>query len=217
MSLLEALLHPRMLAAAALYLTLSAVLLLAIERLRGRAQPSATLEWLGEHLGLPLLRALTLVCFLLLAYPVLFGWPSAPGLSEVLGGEHRPGRFSTLVNVAVLGSLLLPLLPVVGGLRAFILPAQGLCLGALLFSWSAPAGAGQWSLWPGWGVLAAVAGIALITHVLADRAVLMAGARLERSTGRSGFETLIGEGMVLVFQLPAILLYTLHLGAQVKP
>ena len=172
-------------------------------------------EWLSEHLALPLARALALVVFMLIAYPTLFGVHEAPPLAQILfAGE---GRIMAMVNLAVVLSLLLPLVPVFGLRTPLVLPFQGIAISALMFQWMAGAsGLQEYSLWPGFTAFGTILVIALLTPVLAHYLAHVIGERFDKMTGYSGFETLVYDGLVLFVQLPSILIYSLALGAQLS-
>lgn len=212
MSLIDAIAQPRMLFAC-LGFGLLNLLLAGFEQrfLSAMAEHSVT-GWLAEHVYLPLARVFSILIFIALAYPALFGQREAPGIHALLtGGEHRVGH---LVNLAFLTSLLLPLLPLAGRLPALVLPAQGLLAAALLFDWLAQALGVDAQLWPGW----VTAGFIVLWLILGQRlAVWIANWPHDTgipSTAGRDLERVYYETAILFFQLPAILLYTLGLGEQ---
>lgn len=208
--ILATLLSPRLWLALLLY----GLLIMALELLHHRLQKAVhdvpLSAWLLEHLGLPWGRALLLIIFVITAYPALFGLASAPPLGELLAAGN--GRLSTLINTAVVISLLLPLAPLVGVITGLVLPLQGIAIATLLFHWLAQATAADISYWPGWGTLLAVVASAALAQPLAQGAAHWLGQHLNRLSDREGFEHLTYEGLILLFQVPAILIYTLTLG-----
>jgi hypothetical protein len=170
--------------------------------------------WMIEQVVLPLARAAALALFLFAAYPVLFGIETAPALGSIL--FFKEGRFSALVNLAFILSLLLPLLPLIGKQRAVILPLQGIAIAALLFHWTASALGISHGYWPGGFNLLLIILLIGIAAPLAHRITHWFGRGANQWTERTGFEVLAFEGLLLFFQAPAILIYTLSLGAQLK-
>jgi hypothetical protein len=172
----------------------------------------AVSEWILLHMGLPLLRVALLLAFILMAYPALYGTDGFPTLGQVLSRE--PGRLSDLVNGAFLIALLLPWVPWIGRIQALVLPAQGITASALLFHWaSRDAALGSVDLWPGIGTLLGIALAAFLGHLLALRLAVWV-----RDWGRTALhvddlDEAGYQAMILILQAPAILLYSLSLGA----
>lgn len=214
MSLIDTVFSPRILLGITLY-TLAIVLLeWAAALLLKKVEEVRLNEWMVEHLALPLTRVLALLIFLFTAYPTLYGIEAAPRLSTLL--DSGDGRVMDLINLAfVIGLLLLPLLPVIGLRTTLILPVQGIALSALLFGWMSQAlGIQHISYWPGVTSFLAITAIALITPLFASLTGRVVGEWLESTTGREGFAPLTYDSLVLLFQLPSILIYTLALGKQ---
>ena len=70
--------------------------------------------------------------------PVIYGTTATlPDLRMMLAGHS--GWATILVNVVFAATLLLSLLPVIGKMAAFVLPAQGIVGAALLFYWACEA------------------------------------------------------------------------------
>jgi hypothetical protein len=149
------------------------------------------------------------VAFLAAGYPVLFGIADAPSLGQLLAADS--GRFGRLLGLVYFVSLAVPLLP----LRlwpALILPVQGICAAALLFVWmNAAVGNANYPLWPGAGPAALIAAVSAAAFWLAAVADAWL-AVLSEDAPVPG--TLLREGILLLTQVPAILIYTLALGAQ---
>lgn len=212
MTLIDAIAQPRMLFACLVF-GLVNLLLASIERrfLAVLAEHTVT-GWLGEHVYLPLARIFSVLLFIALAYPVLYGLREAPGFLALLGSGAQ--RLSHLVNLAFLLSLLLPLLPLAGRLPGLVLPAQGLLAAAMLFRWLAQARGVEAQLWPGW----TTAGLIVLWLVLGQRlaagiAQWLGDLRPAPAAGDDQ-ERVYYETVILFFQVPAILLYTLDLAQQ---
>ncbi len=212
MSVTEALLSPRVLGALAVHGALSLALARVIAGVAADAG-SGALGWLWAHLYAPMLRAGAVAVFLLLAYPALFGLEAAPPLGDLLAaGEHRLSR---LIGLLLLVSLALPLV-VAGPLAtALALPAQGLAASALLLGWvAAHDPALTVAYWPGAGAAAALVGVAVAGYWLARRALDLIGGLGERTLGTRDLDAALREAVLMLFQAPAILIYTLATGAR---
>lgn len=212
MTLIDAIAQPRMLLACVVFGILNLLLAKREQLFLAHMAEHNITAWLAEHVYLPLARILSMLIFIGLAYPALFGLREAPDIQSLLtGGEHR---VSHLINLGFLLSLLLPLLPVVGRLPSLVLPAQGLLAAAVLFNWLAQARGIEVSLWPGW----LTTGLVLLWAVLGQRLAVWIAQQFgdhwnaddpSEDQTRGYYETAI-----LFFQIPAILLYTLSLGEQ---
>lgn len=166
-------------------------------------------DWLLEHVYVPLGRAACIALFVVVAYPVLFGIADAPAFSQLLGGGEQ--RMSTLLNVAFVSSLLLPLLPVIGHQLALVLPVQAIAVSALVLHWTGAAMGVETRLWPGADVILAILALVAISAPLAH-ALARAVAFL-----REQEETpWVFEAALLLLQVPAILIYTLRVGAPLR-
>lgn len=195
------------------------VVVMALEyftaRLHHAVQDVGFTAWTVEHVLLPWCRVLALLLFLLLAYPRLFGLEAAPPMPDLLWG--RDGRVSTLINTAFVLSLLLPLTPLLGRLQGLVLPMQAIAMATLLFHWlilalNVPAV----SYWPGGDAAAVIMLLAPLTQQLARHVSHWIGCHVNRRYQREGFETLLYEGLLLFFQIPTVLIYTLTLGRQLQ-
>lgn len=210
MNLIDAFAQPRMLLACAIFAVLNLLLARVEQRFLAAMSEHDVTAWLAEHVYLPLGRIFTILVFIALAYPALFGLREAPGIFALLQGDEH--RMSHLINLAFLSSLLLPLLPLLGRLPGLVLPAQGLLAAAMLFHWLAQARGADISLWPGWGTTAAI----VVWLVLAQRlAVRCADLLVDQwHPDSAAWERLYYDTLLLFFQIPAILLYTVGLGEQ---
>ncbi|NIR59223.1 MAG: hypothetical protein GWO02_06730 [Gammaproteobacteria bacterium] len=203
-----------LLVAGGVYALLALGLLIGEGALLERLRHVPVSAWIAERVGLPLARAALVIAFVLLAYPAIFGLDGrAPPLGEVLAAEG--GRLHVLLNGVFAAGVLLPLVPVLGAVEALVLPVQGAAAATLLFGWTAvAAGAPQTAPWAGWAAAAALVLIAAVGH----RASLWAGARLgpviDRRFAVTGGAGLVYEGLVLLCQLPAIVVYGRALGAR---
>ncbi len=209
-SLVATLLDARMLFALSLYGVLIVLVEIGTGRLDRHVQQSPVTEWIVEHIGLPWARAVALLVFIAVAYPALFGLAGAPPLGTVLGAGD--GRANVLLNIAFIVSLLLPLLPLLGQLRGVVLPLQAIAMSTLLFHWlTMELHTAEPHYWPGWETVATLLLLAPLTQWLAYQTNRLAGAWFEL---REGYGNLLYDGLLLLFQVPVILVYTLGLGEQ---
>ncbi|MFA5530585.1 MAG: hypothetical protein WDA11_07950 [Thiohalomonadaceae bacterium] len=206
MSLAAVMTSPQFLGALLLY----ALTVLLCERVASRLAPHMAqhglTDWLLEHVYVPLSRAACIVLFVAAAYPLLFGTVQAPWLFEVLGDGER--RVSTLLNLAFIASLLLPLIPVLGDRLALVLPLQAIATSALLLHWTAASAGAHVSLWPGSDVV-----LVLLVLVALGEPLARATARFWAMVRAEREEPWIAETALLMLQVPVILTYTLHVGA----
>ena len=213
MNLLETLLHPELLMALLLFVVISILVELAAYRVLLVLSEVEAAAWIVAHGVIPAARALALVVFILIAYPVLFGLESGPAIGELL--SQGRSRLMTLVNITFLLSLLLPLLPIISRLPALILPLQGIAAASLVFHWWASTQAGLGiSFWPGWPTLSGLVVLAFLTHELAKWLGRHLEQRLDALIQRHGSGKLIYRSVLMMMQAPVILLYTLSLGRQ---
>jgi hypothetical protein len=171
-------------------------------------------HWLFEHVVIPIARAMTLVLFILVAYPTLFGLEAAPPLGELLAADRL--RLTTLLNIVFLLTLLLPLVPVIGRLQELVLPLQGITAATLIFRWLAAGSSREIHYWPGLVPALGLLLLASLTHWLAKGLAQRLAQGLDRALGRAGSDKLIYRSVVMLMQMPVILLYTLSLGRQLQ-
>lgn len=196
-----------MLTAILVFLPLSVVLLLAEFRLHAVIGSNALQAWLATHLYLPLMRATALLVFIFVAHPELYGLSNAPSLGSLMAAGHY--RFDQLVNLLLIVSLLLPLLPLVSRLAGATLALQGMLATALIASWMASESALNLRLIPDIGVAIRIIAILLVARLLAD---LLAEEFIQDRARRA----ISIEAARMAAQLPAILIYARYLGAQLS-
>jgi hypothetical protein len=215
MTLVESLLHHEMLLALFLFAVISVVVELLGYRVLLTVSEVAASSWAMEHAVIPAARALALVIFILTAYPVLFGVDTAVPVGELLAIDRM--RLTTLVNIIFLLSLLLPLLPLLSRMPALVLPIQGIAAATMLFRWWADTQTiTNIVFWPGLTIVAALAGLAFLTHEIAKFLAHHLEKILDAKLHRTGTGRLIYRTVIMVSQVPVILLYTLSLGRQLQ-
>lgn len=216
MTLLEAAFHHEILLAIVLFAVISVVVEILGYRLLISVSEVAASGWLMEHAVIPAARALSLVVFILIAYPVLFGFETAPDIAELLSGDRL--RLANLINIIFLLSLLLPLLPIVSRIPALVLPIQGIAASSIVSQWWAASKATvDMSYWPGWMTFIGIIVLALLTHELAKWLGHHMEKKLDALLHRIGTGKLIYRSVVMILQVPVILLYTLSLGRHINP
>ena len=184
-----------------------------LEQLRENIEESALLEWLYNHVGLPFVRVVLILIFILSAYPALYGVEILPSLTNVLF-EHSE-RIHSLINWLFLTSLIVPFIPMVGVIPALVIPIQSILATAMLFSW-ATRDSQEISLLPDLWVLALFIILSIVTHKIAKIFAAFIGDRFEDRINKQDMTHLVYESSLLVFQAPAILVYGIYLGLQLK-
>lgn len=213
MSFIDTLFSTRIAFALVAFVVISVLLELLARRLLDAVAEVEATHWILQQLLVPAARALSLVAFILLSYPALFGVTTAPPLGELLAAGSM--RLTTLMNVIFVLSLLLPLVPVFNRWPALVLPIQGIAAAGLVFHWWAAAQPGvEIRLWPGPVVAISLVVWAVLTHEAARHLSPRLTEKLGRLLNREGLDRLLYRSVVMVLQAPVILIYTLSLGRQ---
>ena len=212
MSIVQIMLSGEFLLALAVYAALVIVSVPCFNAAHSHLQ-NTILNWPWEHIARPLLRALLMMVFIGLAYPVIFGLGEAPALFDLLAkGNHR---INLLLNLMFLLTLVFPMLPLIGDQDELILPAQAILACSLLFSWlAAETGVTNVHYWPGIVALIFIFLIAFISHRLASFLSHHAGHYVDEKFHLAESGELISRAFILFMQSPAILLYSAALGKQ---
>ena len=213
MTLIESLIHGKMLLALGLFAVVSVLVeVIGYKLLATVAEVDAT-HWTMKHTVVPAARALALVIFIIMAYPVLFGVEFALPISELLAMEKM--RLINLVNVIFLLSLLLPMIPIFSRWPALVLPIQGIAASTMVFRWwAATQPATDIHYWPGWATIGGLFTLAFFTHEIAKWLSHHLEKQLDAALHRQGTGLLIYRTVVMIMQVPVILVYTLSLGKQ---
>lgn len=173
---------------------------------------SAT-EWMFEKIFIPLFRALGLMLFILLAYPVLFGIADAPPITELL--TSGSDRINTLINILFVLPLLFSMIPVFGGMPSLLLPVQGIAGSTLVFSWmQAALHLDNIHYVPNVMVIAFIILLAIVSHTFARWTALHLSDRVNRFFHIDDGQKIVYRIVVMAAQLPVILIYTAGLGSQ---
>jgi hypothetical protein len=163
-------------------------------------------DWLAEHFGIPLLRALSMIVFIILLYPELFQFEPLPSINQLLADGE--GRIQHMVNWVFVIALLLPLIPVLGPRIEIVLPVQGLIVLVILSHWLIQyIGLEDVSLFPSASVFSAM----MLTGVLGSYLTVVISQHLGRWIDRQFTvhhgATLIYPLLALVIQTPTLALY----------
>lgn len=168
------------------------------------AVPGGT--WWHEHVLLPGLRVMAVMLLVALGWPAMFGLDQAPSFGELV---ERGSRLRDGFNLLMLAGLLLPLLPVIGGIAELVLPVQGMLAIALVHRWAATdLGMPDASAWPGPVTLAFA-----VLWAAINRGAAAALHHWHRD-GQGGW---VADALLLWMQLPILLVYARELGARLAP
>jgi hypothetical protein len=164
-------------------------------------------RWLSERVYLPGLRAAAVTVLLLAAYPDMFSSVDLPTLSEVLSAG--PDRGSQLFNLMVLLSIVLPLVVPAGPWGAAVLPVQAALGASVLFHWAVSTAGLTASAVPDLAIVGSVITVATVAEFTARFGESLLSDRYPRWA-----RLVTHDSVVLVFQLPALLIWTRALGSQ---
>jgi hypothetical protein len=180
-----------------------------------RALEHSLLQWSWDKIGMPFLRAVLMLLFLLLAYPVIFAISDAPAVIALLDNDEL--RVNYLINLIFVVTLLFPLIPVLGKWEELILPAQAITASAMLFSWvAADLGFKNIHYWPDIITVISILVIAFVSHWLALAVSHYLGDAIDEKFSVEHTGHLLSRALVLFMQSPAILLYSAALGRQLN-
>lgn len=214
MSFAEILATPQVLLAVLFFTMVGAGEPFVEHRLNAAFEGNHAFHWMWEHFFAPLLRAATLVAFVWLAYPAIFGMQYAPAFEALLGDDTL--RLNTLLGLLFLCTLLLPLFPLFARRVELVLPLQGLIATAAVFDWyTGYLGATAASIWPGMLPAALLLAIIVFGHRIAARVGQHAGHTLDERFATRGFERIVPNAIELLAQAPVMLLYGFALGRQI--
>lgn len=213
MSIIDILFNGNVIIATLVFVLISIVTEISSRKVLIFFQDVAVTEFIFEKFLIPLARAVGLMVFILLCYPVLFGLNEAPPLSQLLStGSHRT---STLMNVLFIVPLLFSLIPVIGSLPALILPVQGIAGSSLVFSWMQGALKIDEIYYMPHGVtILMIILLAILTHAAARWVSLHASENINQRFDIDDGQKIAYRIVIVAAQLPVILIYTRGLGVQ---
>ncbi|WP_455197881.1 hypothetical protein [Kaarinaea lacus] len=213
MSTIEILLNAKIIGAFLAIILLAIVVEIISRKILDILDDVSVSEWLFEKIFIPLFRALELMIFILLAYPVLFGLNEAPPISQLLSeGSHR---INTLLNILFVLPLLFSLLPIFGRMPSLLLPVQGIAGSTLIFSWmQAALQRDNIQYVPNVMVIVVIVLLAVLSHAVAKWVALHLSHTVNRFFYIDDGQKIVYRIVVVVAQLPVILIYTTGLGRQ---
>ena len=171
------------------------------------------LNYCWDKIGLPLIKTVLILIFILLVFPINFGIESAPSISELLAQNDKRTNF--LLNIIFLLTFFFPLIPVIGKWEELIIPLQGILASMIIFSWLCQSlKVENYSLFPDGITLLLIFIISFITHKLAGYLAIHFGHYLDQLYHREGFQELVFKGVVLIMQSPVIFIFGHYLGQQ---
>ncbi|MCG8379065.1 MAG: hypothetical protein MI865_06280 [Proteobacteria bacterium] len=173
------------------------------------------LQYFWDKIGMPLLRVLLIIGFILMVYPVNFGLVTAPPLTDLFSVDDM--RSSFLINLVFFLTFFFPMIPLIGKWEELLIPLQGILCSMIIFSWLCQELSIQdYLLFPDIRTLGLIVIISLITHCLAEYFSEHTGDYLDNLYHREGFKELVFKGVVLIMQSPVIFIFGLFLGKQIN-
>ncbi|WP_455201646.1 hypothetical protein [Kaarinaea lacus] len=215
MSAIDILLNGKIITAILVFIIFSIIVEITARKILHMLDDVSVTEWIFEKVFIPLSRAIGLMIFILLSYPVLFGVTDAPPLSELISaGGHR---ISSLINILFVLPLAFSVIPVFGGIPALLLPVQGIAGSTLVFSWmQATLNLQDIHYMPSLIIVLVIILFAILTHEIAKWISLHISERTNRYFHINDGQKIVYRIVVVVAQLPVILIYTTGLGGQLQ-
>ncbi|MEM7026613.1 MAG: hypothetical protein AAF410_00125 [Pseudomonadota bacterium] len=174
-----------------------------------------SMQYIWNKIGMPIVRALLLMLFILLAYPVSFGLERAPALSELMNVESE--RMNIMFNLLFLITFIYPIVPIIGKADALMIPLQGMIALIILFYWLAEKVAlKEYSLLPDPGTGSIIIVLCALTYFFAKHISIFLGQWLDNTFHREGYQVLVFHAVIMIMQTPVIYLYGHALGKQLN-
>ena len=168
-----------------------------------------------DKIGLPFIKTVLILTFILLVFPINFGIDSAQPISELLALNDKRSTF--LLNMIFLLTFFFPLLPVIGKWEQLIIPLQGILASMIIFSWLCTSlNIEKYTLFPGGKTLLLILIISFITYKVAAYISVNLGNYLDALFHREGFQEFVFKGVVLIMQSPVIFIFCHSLGTQLS-
>lgn len=175
-----------------------------------------SLQYVWDKIGMPILRAMLLMLFVYLAYPLNFGIQFAPTWSDLLTIDNE--RLNLLFNILFLVTFIYPILPIIGKADALMIPLQGIIASMIIFYWLAEYKTLQdYSLLPDILTFILIVMFGSITFFLAKYFAKHLGVWLDKTFHREGYRILVFQAIIMIMQTPIIYLYGHALGKQLMP
>lgn len=215
MSIIDIMLNGKVIFAILVFVLISVATEFAGQRILIVFEETPVSEYIFEKFLIPLARAVGLMIFILLSYPILFGITEAPPISQLLSTGSL--RANTLMNVMFIVPLLFSLIPVIGSIPALILPVQGIAGASLVFSWMQGAlKIENIQYVPDVITVLVIILLAIITHAAARWLSLQCSEFVNRTFNIDDGQKIAYRIVVVAAQMPVILVYTQGLGNQLS-
>lgn len=219
MDYFDVLLHPTLIMATITYSVMAISFEIAYQHFLHKIADVSITHWIAKHMGAPFFHVLLLVAFIYMSYPILYGLDSynstgesiLPSLTQLLNA--RNGQTMKLVNSLFVVSVLLPLIPVINRFTALILPLQAMAGSAVLYGWLADFTGVNYSIFPGFKILAMIVFFSLIAELAARTLAALSRSSGEHQYKHNEMEKILHKSFLLILQVPVLLLYTLNLSA----
>ncbi|MCU7939003.1 MAG: hypothetical protein KZQ64_15405 [gamma proteobacterium symbiont of Bathyaustriella thionipta] len=217
MDYLEVLLHPTLVMATIIYAIMAISFEIVYQHFLGKIASVSSTHWIAKHIGAPFFHVLLLVAFIYMSYPVLYGLHShhnsgesiLPSLTQLLNASD--GQTMKLINTLFIVSVLLPLIPVINRFTSLILPLQAMTGSAVLYGWLANFTDINYSIFPGFKIVAIIILFSLIAEVAARALASLSAHSLKGPYHQSDTEKVIYKSILLIAQVPVLLIYTLNI------
>ncbi|MCK5647707.1 MAG: hypothetical protein KAI22_02400 [Gammaproteobacteria bacterium] len=217
MSYLDVLLHPTIVMATILYIIMAISFEIFYQNFLHKISAVSGSFWIAKHIGTPFFHILLLIAFIYMSYPVLYGLEShsmngeriLPSLTQVL--NSKSGQTMKMINILFIISVLLPLIPVVNRFLALILPLQAMAGSAVLYGWLSQITGIEYSIFPGFKVMAMIVFFSFIAELLAKSIAAFLGVKLNTKYHTHDMGKVVHKSCLLIFQVPILLIYTLNI------
>lgn len=212
MTFFEILFSAPVLAALTVHGIMTMIIMLLTDRLAAHLEHHALQDAVLKYVVIPLSKVISLLLFIGIAYPTLYGIETVPSLVSILTQDEL--RIQHLINLLFITSLILLWLPLSVLWHSLLLPIQGSLAAGLLFFWMAKAQGIDITLWPSWEALFAMIIWALLSHWITVKLSFMMHELLKNKHAMDDGEIWFYQSTVLTIQVPTILIYASSLGAQ---
>ena len=217
MNYLDVLFHPTLIMATILFTIMSISFEIAYQQFLNKIAAVSGSYWIAKNIGTPFFHILLLIAFIYMSYPVLYGLEShnntgeriLPTLTQLL--NTRNGQSMQMINTLFIVSVLLPLIPIFNRFLALILPLQAMAGSAVLYGWLSQTAGINYSIFPGYKIIAMIIFFSFIAELLAKSIAALLGENLNTKYHSHDMEKVVYKSSLLVFQVPILLIYTLHL------
>jgi len=227
MNYLDVLFHPTLVMATVVYSVMAISFEITYQHFLHKISTVSGSYWIAKHIGTPFFHILLLIAFIYMSYPILYGLEShsilethsingeriLPSLTQLLNAKS--GQTMKMVNTLFIISVLLPLIPVINHFLALILPLQAIAGSAVLYGWLSETIGIEYSIFPDFIVIALIILFSFIAHLIAKSMARLLGGNLNSQYHTHDMEKVVHKSILLIFQVPILLIYTLNLSVPV--